>query len=335
MRPIALSLLAFAVAGCDAGPAPADAGARDAGMDGAALPLDAASDDAATRVDSGFIGSPCVANGQPGTCENVADCTGDRAPTPGLCPGPAEIQCCTRQVDGGGACDPADMPTPNEGLVEEVGDPGCRAGMARVDAFCVDRYEASLVLVDDAGPIGSWSPYHSPAGTRVMAVSLEGAVPQGYISGTEAAAACAEAGKRLCTDAEWLLACRGAADRIYPYGDTREDGRCNDARAMHPVIERFGTSDDWIWSELDDACINQLPDSLAATGAHPDCVSPDGVFDLMGNLHEWTSDPAGTFRGGYYVDTVRNGEGCLYRTTAHDVSHWDYSTGFRCCADAT
>jgi formylglycine-generating enzyme required for sulfatase activity len=57
------------------------------------------------------------------------------------------------------------------------------------------------------------------------------------------------------------------------------------------------------------------------------------VLDLMGNLHEWTADPAGTFRGGFYVDTVRNGPGCLYRTTAHDVGHRDYSTGFRCCAD--
>jgi hypothetical protein len=54
----------------------------------------------------------------------------------------------------------------------------------------------------------------------------------------------------------------------------------------------------------------------------------------MGNLHEWTSDPEGTFRGGFYVDTVINGPGCLYRTTAHDRAHWDYSTGFRCCADA-
>ena len=45
------------------------------------------------------------------------------------------------------------------------------------------------------------------------------------------------------------------------------------------------------------------------------------------------ADPAGTFRGGFYVDTVRNGDGCLYRTTAHDRGHWDYSTGFRCCAD--
>ena len=32
-------------------------------------------------------------------------------------------------------------------------------------------------------------------------------------------------------------------------------------------------------------------------------------------------------------DTVKNGNGCLYRTTAHSYSHWDYSTGFRCCAD--
>ena len=42
----------------------------------------------------------------------------------------------------------------------------------------------------------------------------------------------------------------------------------------------------------------------------------------------------GTFRGGYYQDTHRNGDGCTYRTTAHDVSYHDYSTGFRCCADA-
>ena len=54
----------------------------------------------------------------------------------------------------------------------------------------------------------------------------------------------------------------------------------------------------------------------------------------MGNLHEWTADPTGTFRGGFYVDTTLNGDGCTYRTTAHGVSHRDYSTGFRCCAEA-
>jgi hypothetical protein len=46
-------------------------------------------------------------------------------------------------------------------------------------------------------------------------------------------------------------------------------------------------------------------------------------------------DPAGTgiFLGGFFVDTVNNGNGCLYRTTAHPVTYWDYSTGFRCCAE--
>jgi len=78
--------------------------------------------------------------------------------------------------------------------------------------------------------------------------------------------------------------------------------------------------------------LNQLPDGLARTGDHPACESAEGVLDLMGNLHEWTADPAGTFRGGFFDDTTINGNGCLYRTTAHDVNHWDYSTGFRCCA---
>ena len=156
---------------------------------------------------------------------------------------------------------------------------------------------------------------------------------QGYVTGEQAAAACVEAAKRLCTDTEWLRACQGPSAWTYPYGNARMPGVCNDARAAHPAVERFGTSDAWIWSRLGDACINQLPASLARAGDHASCVTSEGALDMMGNLHEWTSDPAGTFRGGYYVDTVLNGPGCLYRTTAHDVSHWDYSTGFRCCAD--
>ena len=58
-----------------------------------------------------------------------------------------------------------------------------------------------------------------------------------------------------------------------------------------------------------------------------------GVFDMVGNVHEWVADPNGTFRGGYYLDTTLNGEGCNYRTDAHDATYHDYSTGFRCCAD--
>jgi formylglycine-generating enzyme required for sulfatase activity len=72
---------------------------------------------------------------------------------------------------------------------------------------------------------------------------------------------------------------------------------------------------------------------LARSAEYSKCQTPEGVFDMMGNLHEWVWDQAGTFRGGYYVDTSRNGEGCEYRTTAHDFEYWDYSTGFRCCAE--
>ena len=63
------------------------------------------------------------------------------------------------------------------------------------------------------------------------------------------------------------------------------------------------------------------------------CTNDYGVYDMVGNLHEWTSDPNGTFQGGYYLDTHINGDGCGYRTTFHPMSYCDYSTGFRCCAD--
>ncbi|MFO0711003.1 MAG: SUMF1/EgtB/PvdO family nonheme iron enzyme [Sandaracinus sp.] len=225
-------------------------------------------------------------------------------------------------------------PQPNVGLVEAPGESGCPSGMVPVTAsFCVDRYEASLVEVLADGSTTEWSPYHNPGAHRVRALSREGAVPQAYMDGVHAAAACEEAGKRLCTDTEWLRACQGSASFTYPYGNTRRTGVCNDHRDVHPAVERFGTSADWIWSALGDACIDQLPMSLATAGAYAGCVSESGAMDMMGNLHEWTADPAGTFRGGFYVDTVINGNGCLYRTTAHDMGHWDYSTGFRCCAD--
>ena len=178
-----------------------------------------------------------------------------------------------------------------------------------------------------------FSPYVNPGTTPVHAVSIQGAVPQGYIDQVQADDACAAAGKRLCTDSEWLRACQGPNADTYPYGDVLQPGACNDARAVHPAVEYFGTTDPWIWSELGNACLNQLHDSLDPAGANPGCVTAEGAFDMMGNLHEWTADPAGTFRGGYYVDTVQNGPGCLYATTAHNVLHWDYSTGFRCCAD--
>jgi hypothetical protein len=237
--------------------------------------------------------------------------------------------CLTSPID----CDEEDTPSPNGVPDEAPGSGGCPAGMVRVADFCMDQYEAMLVEVRGDGSLAPWSPYLNPGDLRVRALSVAGVVPQGYIDQEQADEACREAGKRMCTDDEWLLACRGEEDRVFPNGDTRDTGACNVTRACHPAVQYFETTADWIWSELGHPCINQLPDGLASTGDFSSCVTPELVYDLVGNLHEWTADPAGTFRGGFYVDAVINGLGCQYRTTAHNIYHWDYSTGFRCCAD--
>lgn len=271
----------------------------------------------------------CTSGGRVGVCfdTDLQTCAGQRVT--GLCPGPANVICCLPLDAGTTGCDPSAMPAPNAGLGEAPGQGGCPAGMLRVGGtFCIDRYEAFLELSDGQGGFEPWSPYFNPGAREAIARSAAGAVPQGYIDGVQAGQACARAGKRLCTDGEWLRACQGPDGLTYPYGDDRLPGACNDARAVHPAVELFGSV-----TNLSSPCINQLHDSLAAAGAHPDCRSAEGALDMMGNLHEWTADPAGTFRGGFYVDTVINGDGCMYRTTAHDTAYSDYSTGFRCCAD--
>jgi formylglycine-generating enzyme required for sulfatase activity len=85
---------------------------------------------------------------------------------------------------------------------------------------------------------------------------------------------------------------------------------------------------------MDNPLINQLPNTLRKTGDHSGCTNRYGTFDMVGNLHEWIDDPAGTFRGGFYMDTWHNGQGCEYETVAHRFTYHDYSTGFRCCLDA-
>lgn len=223
------------------------------------------------------------------------------------------------------ACTASDNPQPNTGISAEPGSGGCAAGMVRVDNFCIDRFEAALT--DAAG--AAVSPYFNHDG--MVAISAADAVPQGYISQVQASAACAAAGKRLCTDTEWLRACQGPAATTYPYGNAYVAGTCNDYRATNPIVSLVGSFDA---AQLNNPCVNQQPQTLDRAGARPACVSAEGVFDLAGNLDEWTADPSGTFRGGDYVDDTLNGNGCLYTTTAHDVNYHDYSTGFRCCADA-
>ncbi|HTM44284.1 MAG TPA: SUMF1/EgtB/PvdO family nonheme iron enzyme [Polyangiaceae bacterium] len=235
-------------------------------------------------------------------------------------------------LDSGPLCSMSDVPHPNDGISEAAGLGGCPSGMALVDAFCIDRYEASLMVGADSGT-GSWSPFFSPGTTAVLAISAVGAIPQAYITQVQAKVACAAAGKRLCTNAEWLRACQTTSNNTYPYGSARQDGVCNDARATNPLVDYYGTTDPSIYAHTDNPCLDQLADTVEPTGSLTGCVTSEGIYDLMGNLAEWTADPNGTLLGGSYMDTTINGDGCLNSITAHATTYFDYLTGFRCCAN--
>ncbi len=216
--------------------------------------------------------------------------------------------------------------------------PACPNGMAHIDGYCIDRYEAYVVELDASEHESAHSPYLPVDGLRVRAKVADGVLPQGYISQVQAKAACENAGKRLCTAPELSLACRGPNhSATYPYGgNKRQAGKCNEGKGS-AVSVVFGSAANYGNVQLNDPRLNQWPGGLAKTGAYADSVSPFGVYDLVGNLHEWSAEVApnghGFFHGGFYGDAEVNGSGCDYVTKAHSASYHDYSTGFRCCSD--
>ena len=202
-------------------------------------------------------------------------------------------------------------------------------------AVCVDRFEASLVEREDDGTLQAHAFNQSLVPDHVyVARSVQGVLPQAYVSGVQALAACRAAGKRLCAPVEWRAACAGSQGYAFPYGADRVPGRCHDSGA-NPMLTYHADTQARGWGplELNDPRNNELEGTLAKTGAFPDCINDFGLYDMVGNLHEWTADPNGTFQGGYWLDTSLHGDGCAYRTIAHPFDYRDYSIGFRCCAD--
>ena len=152
---------------------------------------------------------------------------------------------------------------------------GCSGDMVRVaNRFCIDRYEASML--DDLGS-RVISPYYPPVAALLRPISGEwnarlskgeagvdvplptifvwqrdeayhpvassraGVVPQGYVNRPIAEAACASAGKRLCSEEEWTTACRGQRGTKFPYGPSYRQGACNVFRYEHPGMILHGS----------------------------------------------------------------------------------------------
>jgi sulfatase modifying factor 1 len=210
-------------------------------------------------------------------------------------------------ADGGGA--DACVPTPEvcDGLDNDCNDleddgidcAGCGTDMVRVEnadasAFCIDLYEASRS--DATATVEGVD--------ETRATSRAGVLPWRFVTYDVASAACTAAGKRICEAVEWQRACSGPEAWVYPYNARVYTGTtCNG--------------------------INTPPLSgPALTGNFTGCVSPAGVFDMSGNVSEWTTNRFPI--GGAYDDVSANLR-CTSENRAVNPSVGEPQAGFRCC----
>lgn len=148
---------------------------------------------------------------------------------------------------------------------------------------------------------------------------------------TEAAKMCSTSGKRLCSESEWTFACEGEEATPYPNGYVRDPEGCVVDQPWHAFTEGalFPRDGENARVELDRLWQGRPSGSRAA------CKSAFGIYDLTGNVDEWTSSVRSTgyasiLKGGYWGPVRAR---CRASTRAHDEGFVAYQQGFRCCAD--
>ena len=150
---------------------------------------------------------------------------------------------------------------------------------------------------------------YTPSGSKLPLVQQ---------SWTGAQEICTSLGKRLCFGSEWEFACEGEALLPYPYGFVRDANRCNHDRENLSIR-------------------GKLRDLRVPSQDRPECTSPFGVRNLVGNVDEWVVRDGfvrpwrSELRGGWWLAGRNN---CRASTTGHDEYYFGGQTGFRCCKNA-
>jgi len=209
-----------------------------------------------------------------------------------------------------------------------------------LDAYEVDKYEVTTVqyllyvLANNLPPLVDWK----WGGVFQEAMASH---PVMHVSWFEADAYCKWAGKRLPTSAEWEKAARSTDGRIYPWGNQPAGlSRANFGRTglSGPVRDR------------PERLLLYPP--IVSVDKYENAVSPYGVFNMAGNVAEWTADwydpyyyrygpnrnPKGpdhgshkAFRGGGWVDSTPSVRPAQ-RNGADPKTRMNW-LGFRCARD--
>ncbi|MBI5511102.1 MAG: SUMF1/EgtB/PvdO family nonheme iron enzyme [Deltaproteobacteria bacterium] len=231
--------------------------------------------------------------------------------------------CGARHAAAEGAPPPDDRTiTDLAGLPGEACGSGLMVYVARSDhsRYCIDRFEAEVGSgsLGDAMQGQDDTDTNTNGSTTAAATVGLGVTPAAQVSWYQAKALCENAGKHLCSRADWELACRGPLALIYPYGDTIDDHACNgffNYPAMKPAM----------------------------TGALDTCGSAVGAYDMSGNVEEWVADavpriPGTTalldraIRGGSFKSNSQ-ALACVGDEFHAPPAETDIDRGFRCCSD--